>query len=198
MTIPASIHVPAIEPFVIWGSAFSKDECDKIIAHGELTAFTQARTGSGDQSKLDNVIRRTDIGWIEPSAETHFLFQRIDQLCAKINFDKFQLDLTRFDGFQYGKYKPGGHYRWHIDTMNAPEDGLFRKLSFVLMLSDPEAYEGGDLLMAPDANFDNPAHLRPHKGDLVAFYSHVPHKVEPVTSGERYTLVTWVKGPKPR
>lgn len=187
------IFVPPIEPLVVWRGAFTPEQCDDIIQHGELAEFKKGTVG---RERLDEKVRDTDVTWIQPIPEAKWIFEQMNQLMAKINFDKFQMDLSRFDGFQYGRYEAGGHYDWHIDTVNEPPHGLFRKLSLSLMLTEPDAYEGGELLLATGGNWENAHSLKPSKGDLAVFYSHVPHKVSPVTSGERITLVTWALGPK--
>lgn len=190
------VHIPPMEMFCIWENGFSITDCDKIIEIGELFEFQQARVGESNQARLDTNIRETNITWIQPEEDYKWIFERMNELAAKINFDKYQMNLNRFDGFQYSKYDINGHYDWHIDTILAPRDGLYRKLSFSLMLTDPDDYTGGELLMNDKGNQDNPTSLRPKKGDLVCFYSHVPHKVSKIISGTRTTLVTWGLGSK--
>lgn len=185
-----------MESFCVWGGGFTKDECQKIRDLGVLFSFKQARVGGDGQDIVKEHVRETDIAWIEPNKSTEFIFQRMDQLASYMNWKSFQLDLTCFDGFQFGMYKPGGHYDWHVDTFEQPHDGLYRKLSFVVMLSDPDEYEGGDLLISRGGNNDKAERHRLKRGDVAMFYSHLPHKVEPVTSGTRISMVTWAKGPK--
>ena len=122
-----------------------------------------------------------------------WIFDRLAELVAKVNYDKYQLDLTRFDGFQFSVYNKDGHYDWHSDLQNMPrEDGVFRKLSVSVMLSNPEEYEGGELVLAVDNNPE----LKLKKGTAIFFYSFINHKVNPVTKGKRTALVTWALGPK--
>lgn len=189
--------IPPMEPFVIWGGAFTSDECEQIKAVGELCEFTKASVGEGAPIH-DEEIRDTDIVWIEPHADNHWIFERMNELVAKINFDKFQLDLDRFDGFQYSKYKVDGHYDWHTDVMLAPKNGLFRKLSLTVMLTEPDEYEGGEFMFNLNGDQAKADSAKVKKGDLVCFYSNIPHKVAPVTAGERITLVTWALGSKMR
>lgn len=190
------VYLPAMEPYCIWRDGFTAEECDKIRQVGELCEFSKARIGSFDGDDEDEVVRKTDIVWIDPSEDNKWIFEKMNLIIAKINFDKYQMDLERFDGFQYSKYVDGGHYEWHIDTMSNPPDGLYRKLSVSLMLSDPEEYEGGELMLSIHGNEAKAVKVKPQKGDMVIFYSHVPHRVNPVTEGERLTLVTWGLGNK--
>ena len=65
-------------------------------------------------------------------------------------------------------------------------------------LSDPDDYEGGNLQfdLGPQAG-DDRLHtceeIRP-RGSVIVFPSHVQHRVTPVTSGTRRSLVMWSLG----
>ncbi len=77
-------------------------------------------------------------------------------------------------------------YVAHMDL--GPVTSL-RKLSFSLLLSDPAAFEGGDLA------FGSPFPLARAQGTLTIFPSFLQHAVTPVTSGDRYAIVGFVVGP---
>lgn len=198
MTRSIERHVPAMEDIVVWSGGLTNQECDDIIQTGELFEFMKA--GIGDSNIGDNVdesVRKTSITWIEPEEGHKWIFEKIHEITAKVNFDKFQLDLKRFDGFQYSKYEVDDFYDWHKDISPTPtHNGLYRKLSIVVMLSEPSEYTGGDLLLCTTGNFNKIEHLRLDKGDIAFFYSTTPHSVEPVTEGTRLTLVTWCLGEK--
>lgn len=187
------LHVP-LEDIVVWGKGFDDTEIKDIIALGELADFQKGSIGGKkeDKSKVDLDIRNTDISWIEPNEQSEWLYERIKQIVAKINHDKFQFDLYNIQALQYGKYKKDSHYNWHIDC--GPNLDVHRKLSFIIGLTDE--YEGGELLFNLSGNADDSHTLKIKKGDLLAFPSYIPHKVTPVTSGERLTLVTWATGPR--
>jgi predicted 2-oxoglutarate/Fe(II)-dependent dioxygenase YbiX len=97
-------------------------------------------------------------------------------------------------------YEPGGHYKPHYDAVakwKNPDGTMIwkksidRDLSTVLFLNDD--FEGGEFVF-PDLRVT----IRPEPGLLVCFPSsqYYLHKVEPVISGTRYTMVNWmtVKG----
>lgn len=92
-----------------------------------------------------------------------------------------------FDVVQIVRYSEGGHYAWHNDLL-PPKDGKQRAVSFVLLLNDPDWFEGG-LLQLKDKS-DN---ALKHQGDIVVFGSGLEHRVTPVTRGTRYTAVCWAK-----
>ena len=110
---------------------------------------------------------------------------------------------------QFTKYKKGQYYDWHCDSWdkpyirqqpNDPSHGKIRKLSVTVTLSDPKDYKGGELEfdfrnLDPDKkpNIKKCKEILP-KGSLVVFPSFVWHRVCPVKSGERNSLVIWNLG----
>jgi PKHD-type hydroxylase len=67
-----------------------------------------------------------------------------------------------------------------------------RKLSMSIQLSDPKDYKGSQLQFwetQKDKNFPN------SQGTAIIFPSYMLHRVTPLLSGTRYSLVTWVGGP---
>lgn len=196
MRMPITQFVPPYDPVVV-SPSFGVDDCNALIKLGELLKFEKAKIGSGGAQVVDEVVRRSSITWMEPSPRTEWIFSKLNALVGHINWDKFQLDLRGFDALQYTKYDKTGHYDWHIDIIDRPQNPEeYRKLSIILMLSDPADYDGGELELNPSGNPAKTIVIKPNKGDLVLFYSHVPHRVKPVTRGERVTAVTWILGPK--
>ena len=197
MEIP-NIFFPE-ESIAIWQQGFSDEDIDEIVSLGELMEFSKGKIGGGidddmDSGVINKVIRDTEIVFIEPSDESHWLYKKMTESCAKVNFDKFKFDLDNFQPLQYAKYKVGGHYDWHTDSgPNLPEH---RKLSFVLGLTDPSEYKGGVLELNLSGDSKNAHKLKIEKGHLVVFPSYIPHRVTKVTEGERLTLVGWAIGPK--
>lgn len=183
-----------LEPFVIWENGFSKEEIDKIIASGELSSFNKGQVGSGSGAVVDRNIRDTDIVWLEQNESNGWIYEKLSAAAARVNYDKFQFDLVNLQPLQYSKYKPDGHYSWHYDS--GPDMPEHRKLSFVLGLSDPDSYEGGEFQINAHGDQNKPHSLKIKRGDLVVFPSFMGHRVTPVTSGERLTLVGWAVGPK--
>jgi PKHD-type hydroxylase len=187
------MHI-ALDNFIVYQNGFNEDELNKVISFGELAEFQKGEIGSGEGSVVLAETRETDITWIHPHPDTQWIYERMTNIAAKINHDKFQFDLSHFQPFQYGKYKTNGHYNWHFDSgPNLPEH---RKLSFVLGLVDPDGYEGGEFNLNVNGD-SNKAHIfKIRKGDLIVFPAFMGHRVSPVTSGERLTLTAWAIGPK--
>jgi len=82
-------------------------------------------------------------------------------------------------------------------TENKNLIGKVRKLSFTLNLTEPETYDGGNLMFDFGKHGENEFYeckeIRP-QGSIVVFPSFVYHCVTPVTKGTRYSLVNWMSG----
>ena len=102
-------------------------------------------------------------------------------------FDLFQLTGSKI--LNYNTYEKSEEYTWHIDaTMQSPVRDI--KLTCLLNCSE-ESYEGGDLCLYRNKEVKikdfNP-------GCAIVFPSFMWHRVTPVTSGTRYSLVMWNLG----
>jgi PKHD-type hydroxylase len=151
----------------------------------------------GEDEKDDEPTRKSEICWINDSNLSMELFNAIN-IC---NNENWSYDLDGCGAIQYGTYSDGGYYDWHLDTEGIVPciNGkyLARKLSITIWLSDPDEYEGGEFdieIKGPrmDVRYDT---LKLKKGSIVVFPSDKWHRVRPVTSGVRKSLVTWFRGP---
>jgi len=106
------------------------------------------------------------------------------------------IQLTDIEPLQYSEYGVGGEYGWHRDVHEKPyPNGLIRKVSFSTILNDD--FEGGEF----DIETKNPADKKRYdtfdnkKHNTIIFPSHMWHRVRPVKSGVRKSIVGWVLGP---
>ena len=87
-------------------------------------------------------------------------------------------------GYMLLRYKTGDYVKKHVDTSSDQH----RTLSCSLILNDD--YEGGEITFLD-------GEIKPNlkKGDLLIFPSSFtyPHQVLPVTSGTRYSIITWIR-----
>jgi PKHD-type hydroxylase len=91
-------------------------------------------------------------------------------------------------------YQDGGHYGTHTDAalMRLPETNLTLRsdISATIFLSDPAAYDGGELLIEGD--FGAQA-VKLAAGDMVLYPSSSLHQVAPVTRGQRICAISWMQ-----
>ena len=111
-----------------------------------------------------------------------------------LNGKYWEYDLADVFEFQLIKYDIGGNYNWHCDYGTAEEPGLIRKLSMSIQLSPPENYDNGELQVVDYSN--RTINIPTDSGTVVVFDSKLPHKVCPVTWGQRISLVGWANGPR--
>lgn len=125
-----------------------------------------------------------------------FLTEITRNVISEVNDSYYQYDLTEDFEVQLIKYYIGGRYEWHCDYGLSPKKSIYRKLSMTIQLSDPSEYEGGELEII---DYGNRKHIFPkEKGLFIVFDSKIPHRVTPVTRGQRLALIGWANGPKLR
>jgi PKHD-type hydroxylase len=88
----------------------------------------------------------------------------------------------------FSRYGAGRTYGTHVD--DALMGGLRTDVSFTLFLEEPDAYEGGALVIET-ASGEEPIKLP--AGALVAYPSTTLHRVDPVTAGQRLAAVGWAR-----
>jgi len=65
-----------------------------------------------------------------------------------------------------------------------------RKISMTCLLSHESEFEGGGLELMSDGKI-----ARPKQGQAIFFASYIRHRVVPIISGVRKSLVMWFGGP---
>ena len=91
----------------------------------------------------------------------------------------------------YARYEPGMEYGEHVDDPIMGQGDIYRTdVSTTIFLSEPEDYEGGELVIK-DTYGERSIKLA--AGSAVIYPSHSRHYVAPVTKGVRYVAVTWAQ-----
>jgi PKHD-type hydroxylase len=161
----------------------------KITEIANKTPKQDART-VGDTDEIVSEYRKSEIGWIPDNDDTSWLYEKIAGLAKTANKEMWNFDIWGYhDDLQYTTYYgDGGHYDWHADLGPGISN---RKLSCVLQLSDPGEYEGGELQLNTGGTIIS---IKKEVGLICFFPSFVLHRVTPITSGVRTSLVTWLCG----
>lgn len=175
--------------YYYYTKAFTNEELSEIKKIGDSFPKQKAAVGSGDDSLVSDY-RVSEISWIPEQNNTQWLYEKIANYAKEANKEMWNFDIWGYhDSLQYTNYYgDGGHYDWHADLGPGISN---RKLSVVLQLSDPSEYVGGDLQM----NTGGSILTIPREYGLLCFFpSFVLHRVTPLTSGLRTSLVTWLCG----
>jgi len=174
--------------YYYFNEVFTPEEINEII---ELCESLPKETATIDFNETTDDIRRSEIAWLEYNEDSSWIYERLGEYVNIANSEMgWNFDLSgMFEDIQYSiYYDNGGHYNWHSDI------GLqtnYRKISMSLQLSTPEEYKGGKLEFNLGSNI---IEANNQVGSLTLFPSYLLHRVTPVVSGVRRSLVLWVSG----
>lgn len=164
-------------------------EMDQLIAdNAALLSESRLGTGRGNAE-----VRRSQVVGIGRRAQNEWLYARLWDAAQEFNRLFFCVDISEIEGnIQLARYDSSdrGFYDWHPDFS---EFASGRKISFSVQLSRSEDYEGGDLELLFRGQ---PYQAERARGTLIAFPSFALHRVTPVTRGTRWSLVSWISGPR--
>lgn len=183
--------------------ALEPELCDRLRA--------EMRTGNGSPATVRKSASDYDVDanvrsarWVDVAAP---LVSTVESRLLDIRpavEQHFRLPLNGRQRLQFLVYKEGDFYRPHVDRASDPQadqrskDRVISVVVFVNSESDApgeDAYCGGSLTFyglidgPQGASLGFP--LVGEAGTLVAFPSGLLHEVQPVTHGERCTIVSW-------
>ena len=92
--------------------------------------------------------------------------------------------------FIVSRHRTGNYYGWHVDSPLMGEPPLRTDLAMTIFLSDPELYDGGELILQSESGSTA---FKPAKGDAVLYPCQYLHCVNEVKSGTRLAAVTWIQ-----
>lgn len=169
-----------------WDSEIPADVCDAIIAAGKKLETGPASVGDGGAGVVDLEKRNSETGffnnngWVAGICSTY---------CRQANHASgWNYVIDNQQHVQFTTYKPGGFYDFHEDS-SVCADGM-RKLSLVISITDPDTYTGGEFEFE-----DGTKPSLSKRGSIIVFPSIISHRVSPVITGVRYSLVNWFAGP---
>ena len=169
---------------------FTAEECEKILAlaDGQWSDAEIAKTLATDDTATRNEDTRNNQNYmLIPGDDNFWVFEKLLAIFTSANNKFYQFEINQFNGVQISKYEVGEYYHDHLDI--GPGVLGNRKISLTLQLSDPDSYEGGDLVL-DFSDFTASREL----GSVTIFPSFLKHGVRSVTKGTRYSLVAWVSG----
>ena len=187
-------------PFCFQDNVFTPDE---LIAVTDYCSSQQLEDGvviGADGAGTESEVRKSAIKFLSLDANNSWMFDRYASTVASMNDRYYGFDLTGFDAIQYTEYNnTGSKYDSHMDTIignsRGPNMVQTRKLSAILLLTDETEYEGGQFHIQTGSP-DNPLIVEQKKGRMLVFPSFMIHRVTPIISGVRKSLVAWCVGPK--
>ena len=164
------------------------NSCQKLIESIEnITDLEKAGVGTSLMGEIDLSIRNVD----KVNLPT---YRGIGATMAGMGMDAnkqaWKFDITHAEQSDYLKYSKKGHYKEHIDTFFMMKEKECRKLTILAFLNDD--FDGGKLFLKVGHEKIYPPQSA---GTVIVFPSFILHGVEPVISGIRRSIVTWLVGP---
>jgi Rps23 Pro-64 3,4-dihydroxylase Tpa1-like proline 4-hydroxylase len=173
-----------IDNIDIFENFLSPEECGFILnkCKEELILSDAQVYVKESNSRVTAKTRKSSIGWI---SDLGFLNERLTNI-LKETFNINGMEVTNLGDFQFTEYKEGDEYNWHTDGDNT----IFRDrfTSIVIQLND--GYNGGVLEIKNIKGELVP--IENKIGTLYIFDSRLLHRVTPVETNVRYSLVNWI------
>lgn len=165
--------------------------CDRILnEYRDCSFWTPTSVGNGN---VDDQIRNCDTINISEAIVLQKNFdirKKIDEdfyICASKAINEYRKLFPEVaseidTGYGLLRYRKGQFYIQHTDSFQQQQ----RSVSCSFLLNDD--FEGGEF-----AFFDREIVISGSKGSIVMFPSNFmfPHEIMPVTSGTRYSIITW-------
>lgn len=167
---------PAANPYaVVCEAVLSPATCDELVRIGE-------REGGYNVARCGATTRQYETHHAPYLASLRRQAERTNDQTWGYRVDNMRAWLQT--------YEPGGDYKLHMDA--AP--GQSRKLTAVLMLTDPDDYDGGDLIIRAVPGVAE-YRIPRTRGTVVVFQPWLLHEVTRVTRGRRQTVNLGLWGP---
>ena len=177
-------------------------ECQDIINWYENNKeWQKALVYNSKGPKQESDSRKGQISW-DYKEETPHIWKIKNQI-LDYN-EKHHYNLSGKVEIQMAKYELDGCFSRHQDTyvdlshyQSYHSDGKVRKISSTFQLSNPNDYEGGELIITTKKEVNGSSGISAPKeqGTQIMFPSFIQHEVKSVTKGIRYALVIWALGP---
>lgn len=169
---------------------FSPAEVKQVMARLLAADWVDGKATAGQQSRLVKHNRQLADG----SALARELGDAIiDRLAQNAVFMSAALPRKIYPPL-FNRYGAGESFGFHIDNavrgVRASRERVRTDLSATLFLSDPDSYDGGELVVR-DTYGEHRVKLP--AGYMVVYPGSSVHKVEPVTRGERLASFFWVE-----
>src|SRR5919202_5762300 len=165
------------------GDVLDREQVAELHADIDTLAFVDGRATAGWAARLVKNNEQAEAGAqldaLRKQIASHILDNELFQIAVRPKA------LTPLLISRYGQ---GKQYGTHVD--DALMQGMRTDVSFTLFLSEPDSYEGGELVIESNAGkqpFKLPA------GSMIVYPSTTLHRVAPVERGLRLAAVGWAR-----
>lgn len=185
-------------PYIRIQSGWFKKNKDKIIKEFEPLVEEGTTVGGNKSEKRKSDVHLFDIWRLELTDFKKVIIFKVKEIFTTENKNYgFDLDYSTVN-IQFTRYQKDDFYEWHVDDdlLNTHiKTHSIRKLSMSMPLNVGE-YEGGEIEIKLSTSENAKTRKIPiEPGNVIVFPSFLEHRVLPVTSNTRYSLVAWISGP---
>lgn len=184
--------------------AFSADLVSEVERRAEQLPASSGATVEHDEVST----RQCEVRWFKHGTKD---FAWLEKEVFKFLEQAGAVDpkASVMENIQHTVYGPGHFHDWHIDAYQRPYNlydlplgnrfiGTKRKVSLSILLNDASEFEGGPFEVSMFSNGRNTVGTAmtdfSQMGDAAVFNSGVCHRVAPVITGVRRSLVVWICG----
>jgi len=173
-------------------NGLEKTLCDDVVKHFKHSPSWEVSTFSSNTGYSANSHESVKMQqyWVETSEpyqeELANGFRKVvEEYISTFN----KVEPMIFTRFRLNWYGVGGFMRNHIDSIHHSHGQKYGYPHITALGFLNDEYEGGEFSLC-----DGEMVLQPNVGDIVVFPSNFmyPHEVKKVTSGDRFTCMTWI------
>lgn len=173
-------------------SYFSKEELTAFVENQKTKQLQKSGISSGGFAEVNEKVRRsmqTNVNKTNPMiVKLRDCVTQLNENYLKVNLSEVCHENHFVEYWEAGKFEAHTDILWPKSVMNHNENSI-RKLTTIALLN--EEFTGGKLALW----FEGKRYSFPFSpGDVITFPSYIQHKVDPVETGIRYSLVSWSYG----
>jgi PKHD-type hydroxylase len=166
----------------------SQQDCERLIATAHEQGFEPTSVLNAAGTHYNAEVRSCEAAGLNPT-EHRQVYEFVARAIKQVNSTQYRFRIGALEPLQVLRYTEGSFFREHSDLAYQYDDSAGRKISLIAQLSPETAYSGGSLVLFGGDEMPR------SQGTVCVFPSWLPHHVERLTAGVRYTLVAWAKGP---
>jgi PKHD-type hydroxylase len=172
---------------IVLPEVLSADELQRVRQGAQQAQYDAGKLSAGEGSRS----RKNNLQISEADPTLPELRRIVDAALARNPIFQFLVLPKQVMPLLFNCYKEGMYYHDHVDFALVGAAGKLRTdLSMTLFLSAAAEYDGGELVFELD---DGPRTVKLDQGQAIVYPSGTVHRVNPVTRGARYAVVTTIQ-----
>jgi predicted 2-oxoglutarate/Fe(II)-dependent dioxygenase YbiX len=185
-----------VSTFLTFDNVFYAAECEKMVKQtaGQRHSFAQTEeltdlslAFADPQTAPVN----TRVSTLTNNPANDWIRERILNVAKMTNENYFNFDISGQEAVHLLEFGENSQAGWLDDLGKGIKST--RKLTIIIFLSERKDYSGGQLSFKLLESY-NVADVPQKQGSLLVFPSYLPYKIEPLSQGRNFILLTWITG----